>query len=147
MPTFEYYSELSKMLPVKFLTHDLLDERGEFDVISKWRLVIFPDPKTKNLYTPTELLLSGYFDDLAVPDKKAGKDIVESYEAGMDLNEVLKRKKELLYNPDHEKYIIDQLASSSFTKNNETTNAKVSSKKSSQKRTSLKIPIVNHTSL
>ena len=32
--------------------------------IAQWRLVIYPDPKTEDLYTPTELLLSGIFDDL-----------------------------------------------------------------------------------
>ena len=109
-PSFEYFPELSKMLPRKFIAHYLEDEKGFFDIISKWRLVIYPDPKTEDLYTPTELLLSGIFDDLMVPETKAGTDVVESYSAGMDLREVLDRKRELLYNPDHETFIREQMA-------------------------------------
>ena len=109
-PSFEYFTELSKMLPRKFIAHYLEDEIGFFYIISKWRLVIYPDPKTEDLYTPTELLLSGIFDDLMVPEAKVGTDVVESYSAGMDLREVLDRKRELLYNPDHEKFITEQMA-------------------------------------
>ena len=98
------------MLPRKFIAHYLEDEIGFFYIISKWRLVIYPDPRTEDLYTPTELLLSGIFDDLMVPEAKAGTDVVESYSAGMDLREVLDRKRELLYNPDHEKFIREQMA-------------------------------------
>ena len=96
------------MLPRKFIAHYLEDEIGF--LISKWRLVIYPDPRTEDLYTPTELLLSGIFDDLMVPEAKAGTDVVESYSSGMDLREVLDRKRELLYNPDHERFIREQMA-------------------------------------
>ena len=109
-PSFEYFTELSKMLPRKFIADYLEDEIGFFDIISKCRLVKNPDPKTEDLYTPTELLLSGIFDDLMVPEAKAGSNVVETYSAGMDLGEVLTRKRELLYNPDHEKFIREQMA-------------------------------------
>ena len=73
-------------------------------------MVIYPDPITEDLYTPTELLLSVILDDLMVPEAKAGTDVVERYSSGMDLREVLDRKRELLYNPDHERFIREQMA-------------------------------------